>query len=479
MRHPGFVSPSAPSLSLTANASQAFNFYLEQLPRFAKNQFAYYPSLGFQSFLSVPDIGTRVLSEINGALFGIVGGTAYQFFSNGTSTMLGSVAQDASQAQAVSNGPASAQILFSSGSNGYVYNTVTKAFTQVLTGGCTQVASLAGFGLALNPANSSFQISQINDATTWPGLIVQREDAPDNWQAMIVNIPDLWLIGNKTGVVFYDAGTFPIPFAQRPGATFKYGIVAPWSLAQAGGQVMWLSQNAEGNGIVVLAVGYTPQRVSTHEVETAISGYARTFGISDAEALMFQYQGHVFYVLTFPAANATWVFDITTGVWTNWGKWNSPMTRYDVWRPRVHAEAFGQHFVGDRLTGTIATMDQSYGTELDGTAIRRMIIPPSLFNENRQFTVRRLELLLEAGLGTVGGAGSAPVVAVSVSNDGGKTFGPERAVSAGLTGQYSQRVMWDRFGTFRDFVPKYVMSDPIPWRVIDGYVNGLDPQSGR
>jgi hypothetical protein len=456
------------------------NFYLEPLPQAGKNRAALYPSPGFQSFLSVTQVGTRGLYELNGRAFAVIGNGLYELFSNQTATFRGSVAQDSNPAQMVGNGAVGAQILIASGSNGYCFNLNANVLTQVLTGDCVQVAMLDGYGIALNPATSKFRLSNLNDFITWdPTQFAQRGDAPDNWAALLVNIPDIWLIGQKTGVVYYDAGTFPFPFAPRPGATFKYGIVAPFSLSTAGGQVLWLSRNAEGAGIVVMAVGYTPQRVSTFEVESAISEYARTSSITDAEALMFQYRGHLFYVLTFPSANATWVFDLQTGVWIEWGKWNSPMTRYDIWQPRVHAYAFGQHLVGDRNTGIIAAMDVNYGTELDGSVIRRMRIAPSLFNENREIPISRLELFLEAGVGTVSGAGSDPVATMQTSDDGGKTYLPERSASAGKTADFKRRVFWTRMGIPRDRVNKFVMSDPIPWRIIDAFINNIDPPGAR
>lgn len=473
----GFIGPSATSLSPIANDERTVNFYLEPLPRAGKNQAALYPSPGFSSFASVSPVGTRGLYEMNGTCLGVVAGTAYTIPSVGTPSSIGTVTNDGNPAQLVSNGAVGAQFLIASGTNGYCYTPSSGAFTQVLTGDCTMCGMLDGYGIALNPTTSKIRISNLNDLTTWSSSqFAQRGDAPDNWAAMVVNIPDIWLIGQQTGVVWYDAGAFPFPFAQRPGATFKYGIVAPWTLKTAGGEVMWLSRNAEGAGIVVKAVGYSPIRVSTYEVEAAIAGYAKNFSITDAEALMFQYYGHIFYVLTFPTANATWVFDVTTNQWVEWGKWNAPMTRFDLWAPRAHCYAFGQHLTGDRTTGTIAAMDGAYGTELDGTAIRRLRRTPALFNENRQFQVRRLELFLESGLGTQTGQGVNPTVMMRSSDDGGKTWLPERTSSAGKVGEYGKRVYWLRCGISRDRVYEFSVSDPIPWRFIDCFYNNDAPQ---
>lgn len=476
---PGFIGGSSVSVSPEQDCERSMNFYLEPGAQSAKNKAALYPMPGFLSWTTVSQVGTRALYEMNGTLLGVVGSSAYTFASLGTATAIGTVTPDSNQAQIVSNGAVGAQFLIASGTNGYCYTPSSGAFTQVLTGDCVMIGMLDGYGIALNPTTSKIRLSALNDFTTWSGTqFAQRGDAPDNWVAMVVNIPDVWLIGQQTGVVWYDAGAFPFPFAQRPGATFKFGIVAPWTLKTAGGYVLWLSRNTEGAGIVVQAVGYSPQRVSTYEVETAIAGYARTSSITDAEALMFQYQGHTFYVLTFPSANASWMFDVTTGVWTELGKWNSAMTRYDIWQPRVHAYAFGQHIVGDRSTGQLSLMDGSYQTEADGSMIRRMRITPAVFNENRQIPHRRLEVMLEHGLGTQTGQGVNPILMCSYSDDGGKTFSPELQMAAGKVGEYPKRTYLTRLGVPRNRVYRFVMTDPVPWRLIDAYLNN-DGQQGR
>ena len=40
-------------------------------------------------------------------------------------------------------------------------------------------------------------------------------------------------------------------------------------------------------------------------------------------AYAYQEQGHTFYVLNFPTAGATWVWDVTTDVWHERGFWNA------------------------------------------------------------------------------------------------------------------------------------------------------------
>jgi hypothetical protein len=53
------------------------------------------------------------------------------------------------------------------------------------------------------------------------------------------------------------------------------------------------------------------------------------------------------------------------------------------------------------------------------------------------------------------------------SNNSGQTFGNEHWKSAGRVGQYKTRVKFTRLGAARDRVYEFVVSDPVPWRLID------------
>lgn len=472
MRYPGFIGSTDKSQSIIANCEVTMNWYVALLARSSKNQTALYPTPGQQSFVTVTDVGARALYSLNDRTFAVVGTGLHELNANGTTTLRGTVAQDNNQAQLTMNGAVGDQAFIASGTNGYNIDLTSNVLTTELTGDCSMVGMLDGYFIAFNPTTGRFRISDLNDGETWdPTQFAQRSDAPDDWIAMIVNAPDIWLLGSQTGSVFFDSGDFPFPFAARPGANFKYGIAAPFSLAAAGDSVLWVSATTEGAGIVVRATGYNPQPVSTPTLEAAIAGYEREFGISDAEAFTYQEDGHTFYVLSFPRARATWVYDLSTDLWHQRGKWLPTQNRYDIWTPRVHCKAFGKHLVGESGSGQISEMAVSIATESDGTEIVRKRIAPSIFNENIKIEHRRLEFFLEMGLGLNSGQGSDPKLMMRYSDDGGKTWSSELHANVGAMGKYRTRAYFNRLGIPRDRVYELTVSDPIPWRIIDAFIN--------
>jgi hypothetical protein len=78
--------------------------------------------------------------------------------------------------------------------------------------------------------------------------------------------------------------------------------------------------------------------------------------LADAQAFTYQQDGHSFYVLNFPAAGKTWVYDVATGEWHERAVWDSVAMDWQPHLSRCHAYGFGRHLVGDRLSPAIYDM---------------------------------------------------------------------------------------------------------------------------
>lgn len=480
MQWPGFIGPSSRVQSTVADCERTVNLYLE--PNDSPSGLPALLSFPGQAdfILGITDIGARAMATMNARTFAVMRGWVHELLSNQTAVRIGEMALDDHPAQIAFNGISGNQAAFASGGNVYVLNLTTSALSAtVLTGEANQIGMIDGYGLAFNRRIGKLRLSGLNDFTTWdPTDFALRSSAPDDWQAMLCNAPDVWLIGSQTGEVWYDAGTSPFPLAPRPGASFAYGIAAPFSLAAAGDSVLWLSQTSQGAGSVVRARGYTPQPINSYALDTAIAGYAV---ISDAEAFPLQYKGHPFYILRFPTANATWAYDLRTGMWTELGKWNAARGNFDVWAPRATTYAFGQHLVGNASDGTISTLDDTVGTEADGTPIVRVRIPPALVAaDGQRLFIDRFEPQLDHGLGTATGQGADPVALIRWSTNYGKTWGHERSAALGKQGDYDARTYWLKCGSApTSMVPELRISDPVPTRLVGALVDARGARGGQ
>lgn len=470
MRYPGFVGGSAQSLNPLATLQETMNFY----PEIVRGKKTYYPVEGTRTFATTGHIGARAFFEENDRAFAVMAGKLVEIFVDGSTMDRGDLTQDDNPATVFGNGMAGDQLFITSGTNGYCYDLSTNTLTIVLPGEATMGGMLDGFFLAFNAATGKVRFSALNDGTSWDPLdFFERSIAPDPWLSMLVSQGKIWLVGEHTGEVWWDAGGADIPFEPIQSSVFSYGIVAPFSLIGVGDSVRWLSQTKDGDGIFVGARGYRPERLSDHPEETAFAAYKRAAKITDCEALTYQVVGHTFTSLRFPAANATRVYDDATGEWHQRGLWDSGLNQFDLWRPRMHMAAFGKHLVGDVSSDVITELDNTFLTESDGLAVRRQLIPPALFNENDFVQVDRLELYLQQGLAPQSPAlGSLPVVELRVSGNAGKTFGNARFGSAGAVGRYDARTTWVACGAGQTWIPQFTFTDPLPWRVADCFVVG-------
>lgn len=481
--YPGFIGPSNPSQSRVADQEQTVNLYVEQAQsKGATTEAALFSVPGFNPWsVAVANIGARGFGSAGSRFFAVMGAGLYEYDLNGTPTLRGAVAQDANQAQIIYNGVVAGQLGIASGGNFYSYDLASNVLTAVvaMTGLCTQLGYAHGYFLGFNINTGKVYESALNDGLTWSaGNFFQRSLFADPWQTMFVDGNSLiWLIGTETFEVWNDTGTGTQPFAPLSGLVGRYGIAAPFAYALAGQSPYWISRNSDGAGMLVSARGGAVTPISPYTVATAWSGYQRTSRITDAELLVHNHQGHNFVVPTFPSAMKTWACDVDTQSWTERGAWNTPLMRYDIWAPRVHCYAFGKHLVGSRSSGVICEMDAAYATEFDGTTgIRRMRRAPGLTREHARIPFDSLELLMDVGVGTATGQGANPSIMLRCSDDGGYTWGNQRTASLGRIGEYRKRVKWDQLGTSQDRVFEVSVSDPVPVRFSDAWLNVKEGQ---
>lgn len=471
----GFCNGTYTSLSPETDAEECFNFYAEnpESPG-AKTSVALYPTPGKHLYCPLSGPSVRGEFDFQGMFFAVSGSNFYQITDNGdgtgTAAILGAVASDNNP---VSFTAAVNQILFCSAGTMYVWNFSTSTFTTIpistlfLSTGVSQVTYIDGFFVALFTNSNAFQISDPDDATTWPLTNVQEISVyGDNVVGMVTAYRQIGFLGGKQSAFYYDAGTPLTPLSPVSGGFIEQGEAATYSGVFMDNSVFWLGKDSRGAGIMWRANGYTPQRVSTFATEYAWSKYST---ISDAISFTYQEEGHTFLIVYFPTANATWVYDAAAQQWHRRGFWNGGF--YTADRSRCHAYAFGKHLVGDWATGNIYWQSIQFSDDF-GNPIVRTRIAPTITTELERMFHHKLQLDCEPGLGPnmIDGQGNpeAQQVIMSFSNDCGKSWSNQQARSLGLVGEYQKRVIWNRLGSARQRTYKITTTSAL--RIVDGYI---------
>ena len=474
MRFDAFTGGSYRSQSPLVDLQRTMNWYPEVIEsQTGKNaRYALYPTPGVALFATLPVGPVRGLYQINGRVFAVGGGHLYELDSSGVPTRrsdAAGMASDTNPASMTSNGDAGSELGIASGGTFYLLNLSSNAFSAPATGGAiTMLDFLDGYFLGLDATTSTLRVSELLDGTTWDVTqIAQRNTGADRWIGMRVSNRLIYLWGNQTSEVWYNAGTSPFPFEAIQEAFMPYGIIGSFAHTDAGGGPLWIGANKDGRGMVLKAEGYTPKRISDHAIEHQIQGYGT---VSDIVAYSYQDQGHPFSLFSFPTANATHGFDDATGQWHERGYWDQPVMAYRASRQLFHCFAFGKHLVGDRLGSGIYEMSTAHYLDVNNDEIRRLRRAPHINQEQNWISIPELTLDLETGVGTATGQGANPQAMLRWSTDNGRTWSNEYWAKAGKAGEYRQRVVWRRLGRGRDFVFEVIVTDPAPWRIANCYL---------
>jgi hypothetical protein len=480
MKYPGFIHSSYRSQSVIADQERTVNWYPEKMESpGASTEMALYPTPGVTLLSEATNGPGRAHFYMDGREFAVIGAKFFEIDIDGNQTDRGDVALDSNPATISSNGDGGGQLFVTSGTYAYCYDLSANTLTQItdLDTKATMGAHLDGYFLALDATNSTLYISALLDGTSWTtGTdFAQRSIAPDPWVSMRVVGRYIWLLGQQTSEVWYNAGTSPFPFAAHSSGLIAHGCAAAFSAFVAEKRIYWLSVTQQGGLRAVRAAGFSPDVISDHPTQTIFDSYDT---VSDAVADIYIENGHTFYIVSFPRENKTWVWDASTSLWSERGTWIAEDNEFIALRTRYHAYAFNQHRWLDSVTGSIYSMDAESSSDVDSRVIRRVRRAPALSVENQRIFYSAFELDMEPGLGLESGQGSDPMVMMRLSNDGGKTWGAERMRSAGKIGEYGTRVRWNRCGAGRRRVFEVSVSDPIPYRLIGAYLTLGQPIAG-
>ena len=458
--------------SVNAADNRMVNMYPEIVPEGGKTAAFLSRCPGLKRLVAAGSGPIRGLWVLKEYLYAVSGDTLYRLNVIGNSTRwrvkpLGTV----SGSGPVSMSDNGTQIFIACNPEGFIYNAVTEVFAKITDPdfpGAVTVGYLDGYFVFNEPNSSRVWVTQLLDGLSVDPLdFATAEGNPDGLVSLIVDHREAWLFGTNSIEVWYNAGLPDFPLQRIQGAFNEIGCEAPYSVAKLDNGLFWLGSDARGRGIVYRANGYTGTRISTHAVEWQIQQYGT---LSDAIGYTYQQDGHAFYVLIFPSAQTTWVYDVATGAWHERAGWeNGNFVRH---RSNCQAVYDNQIVVGDYQNGNIYAFDLNEYS--DNGQIQKWLrswraLPPNTNNLKRT-AQHSLQIDCEAGMGTNTGQGSDPQMMLRWSDDGGHTWSNEHWTSVGKIGEYYRRVIWRRLGMtlkLRDRVYEISGTDPVKLAIMD------------
>jgi hypothetical protein len=474
---------SWPTISKRESVESLVNMYSVGDSSGGKTNQALMPTPGLTEFVNLGGVSVLAALTIHEITYWVYNQAEGTFFASvtpsGTVTQIGGITgTNAASMAAIDN-----QIIIVTGGTAYIYIISTTTLSALTTinfpdsgsfpVNCTEITALSSFFVALQPASNIFWVSNAADGTTWQALEFGETSTSYGNLIACSNLYDqLFLFGENTTEIWAPTAA-QFPFSTQPGNFFNYGCVAPASVTLSRNALFWVHQSASGQAMVVTCTtGNNPIVVSSEALNQELSTYAT---VADAFGIAYTFRGNEFYQLTFPTAAKTWLFNTTTGLWSEVRSYDIDAFQnpfYTRHRANCFATAGGLLMVGDSVTGKVFLLDGNNYSE-DGNTLERVIATATVTNNGHYLTMYEIELFCEVGQGLPSGQGSVPLIMLDVSRDGGFTFAPTKTAPLGPQGSFLTRAKWTQLGIARDWVLRFRFTDPVKFIVL-GCVGNIE-----
>lgn len=423
-----------------------------------KSPYVLVPFYGLKTFKVQAGSTDRGMLENQGTLYKVTDTTLYTVAADGTHAALGSI--PGSNRCIIK--PLGAQIVLTNGSgSAYIWDgTSLTQNTSPNLGMPRGVATLNSQAVYDQGSGQGFDVSDVGLPGTIDGLNnASAESDSDELLIPYAYRETLFLMGGKTIEPWFNSGQGNPPFDKIQGGVIKIGLGAIHSVADDEDFIFLFGSDKQVHTLTG-GTSSVDTIISTPAMAKQFQDYVVT---SDAIGWTMKLEGQRFYVLTFPIQDATWVFPVG-------GEWFQAATGDGRWRPNSYAKAHGKHLVADNASGNIYELDAETYTDAGEPIVRTRDSAPihsGLFKvDGKAFEITAMEFIIETGVGLTEGQGSDPRLLISVSRDGGKTFGTVRMLKCGTLGDTRRVVRTGGFGRFKEScVVRIRVSDPIYWAI--------------
>jgi hypothetical protein len=446
--------------SLPLSAQRSVNFWPQIQPQEKKEKSQYILESwhGKTLFGTVSGGTDRGMFEHLGILYKVTGTTLYTVSSTGAHTSRGSIA---GTGRCIFTG-IGANVVIVSGGVAYFYDgaAFTVAVISDIDLETPDSATTLNNQVIYDGNGGRFCSSDAGDATSINSLnYATAESEPDSLVRVYAFNQVLFLMGEKTIEPWWNSGTGNPPFDRIEGGIVNSGLGALHSVAHDDDDIFYLNSEHEvvtmrGSSSAVVNV------VSTPPMSREFKSYST---VSDAIGWCIKINSQWFYQITFPTADKTWI--LPKG--GEWFELESGVSGRDI--SNSYAYCFRKHLVADYRNGNIYELSDSAYDE-NGDAIIRLrdsapIHGGSVKQPGKSLEMNRFELIMETGGGLLSGQGSDPMVMLSFSDDGGKTFSTEMFGSCGALGEFQWKVEWFALGSFYSRIIRIRVSDPIYYSI--------------
>ena len=463
--------------------------------------------------LNSTEKGRGIYTTFNGELMvAVIGNNFYKITQNTTTGQLEAFSRGSLQTYdgdvyiAENN---NAEICVTDGVYVYVYNWLTDSNIAQLTAAQYDYTIYSNPGyisfqngrFILACQNTNYWIlSGFNNAFSWPigasnpELVGSIQTKPTRMQAAIP-VPgggnNLIVMGSNVAESWQDVGAALFPYQRAVTYNVDYGCINAASIAELDNLIVWLAVNEQSGPIIMYATGSQTKMISTDGISYVLANLTNA---ANCTGFLFRQDGHMIYQFTFPDDNISYAYDFNTGLFFNV---SDEKLNYHIARQVV---LFNNDYYFVSLNGgDIYRFGTQYSDAIytiNGAAIpkeipRIRITPPVRLPTQRYFIAKSLGFTIENGqkniktllpvqsntLGQILATESyvdittesgnpigieataaqteyvvnySEAVDLSISRDGGESFGSSWRLNMNPTGQRKSRFIYQRLGIVND-----------------------------
>lgn len=396
------------------------------------------------------------------------------------------------------------QICITDGLTVYIYNYFTNVFYSPDSGNpVTFPFNNPGYvsfqnGRFIIAALNSQQwiLSGFNDGTSWPSTVTASQigtiqSKPGTIQAA-VPVPgggnNLLILATTGAESWQDLGLAIFPYQRNSTFNIDYGCLNASSIAELDNFIVWLAVNDQSGPVIMYSMGNQTQQISTDGIDFKLANLTNP---TNCSAFLFRQDGHLIYQFTFPDDNLSYAYDFNSKLFFTVTDEN---LNYHIARQVVF---FGNDYYFVSLNGgnvyRFGTQytDAEYAPDDIKELPRIRVCPPLRLASQRYFIAKSLGFTIENGqpnaITTVvaqpGNNGDSiatedlvdivtedglilstetdlsitytyevrsEAVDLSVSRDGGESFGSSWRLEMNKVGKRKSRFIFQRLGIVND-----------------------------
>lgn len=455
---------SRPGLSAAEGAGRLINAFVEQLGDGARAPASRRRAPGLVQFADTACYGPRGFRLVGSSVLGAYHNKLVEISADGAVSLLGTLPGKKAVTIARNNRAPVPDAVAVTEYGAYQVTPTASPRPLSIPGGLpapNSVTELFGF-LFFTAGNGYCYATGVNSLTFNTLDYTVEQARPGGLLRGVAFRDELFLFG-PAGIGVYggqsQANGFPLArITGIPrgliGASAVAGQEEGWS-----NELIWVGDDA----VVYKLSGYTPVRISTHDVERDLLA-AAAIDPTAIEASVHLVSGHAFWVVSMP--KRTWVFDLTTGQWHE--RASHEATR---WRASQSVKAFGRWLVGDTLgTGLLSVSEQAFDEVGAPLRFRVESLPAQAFPQ--RLAVPRADFDFTVGVGRLSADPTIldPRALISWSDDGGVRWSNPLSRPLGRQGETRTRLTLLRTGMSgpQGRIWRIDVSDPVYCALLGG-----------